>query len=69
LLILFGIRRNCQIGGKNLIPEPEPYTDKILWNILYSRLSPYVKKIIGDDFAFVRYWVRNITMRQYIGHS
>jgi hypothetical protein len=57
---------------------------KILFNILLSRLSPYVDKIIGDHqcgffhnrstndqiFAFIRYWrKKGSTMKQYISYS
>jgi hypothetical protein len=57
---------------------------KILSNILFSSLSPYINEIIGNHqyglrpnrstteqiFAFVIYWKRNgNTMRQYISYS
>jgi hypothetical protein len=48
----------------------------ILSNILLSRLSPYIDKLIGDLqllirlTAFVRFWRKNgSTMRQYISYS
>jgi hypothetical protein len=70
-------------------PYPELYellstSYNILLNILLSRLSPYIDKILGiisvgfdiadqlliGSFAFVKYWRRNgSTMRHYISCS
>jgi hypothetical protein len=56
---------------------------KILSNILLSRLIPYIDEMIGDHqcgfrrnrsttdhiFAFIRSWIKNGTVRQYISYS
>jgi hypothetical protein len=72
---------NCSnYRGISLLSTPY----NILSNIILSRLSPYIDKIIGDHqcgfrrnksstdqiFAFVKYWRRNgSTMGQYISSS